>query len=196
MLASNWNRYQAFWQEWQPLWRWTSMGKSQTSAQWSWWWSACGSTTRPMALTRGYVWHDWKLFPDSRSSCPWIHIQIRELINVCLYGWCVSSLQRRRFLCGTSWMSLAQKCSTQTSQAVAWLLSSIFRISWLTHYSGLCRTCRRKVNAWLHTRYTSMMLSTIHIQGCERTLKSWSARPHCHNSDITLCCHDSILMPQ
>ena len=64
------------------------------------------------------------------------------------------SQQRRRFLCGTSWMSLAPRCSTLSSPAVAWLPSSTYRASLPTLYSGLCRTCRKEVTAHPHTNET------------------------------------------
>lgn len=61
------------------------------------------------------------------------------------------SLQKRRFRCGTSWMSSAPRCSTQISPAVAWHPSSTFQASWPTLCCGLCRTCRKEVNTHTHT---------------------------------------------
>lgn len=141
MPGISWNRSLPCWQEWQPSWRWTSMGKSQMSTQWSWWWNACGSTTRPITLIRGYVRHNWKCVPGfNHYLVPPVIDFIFKRVKMGVF-----SLQRRRFLCGTSWTSLVPKCSTQTTQAVPWLLSFIFRVSWLTPYSGLCRTCRKEV---------------------------------------------------
>lgn len=55
MPGSSWNRSQACCPEWRPLWGWTSMVRSPTLTRWSWWWSACGSTTRLISSLRGCV---------------------------------------------------------------------------------------------------------------------------------------------
>ena len=56
-----------------------------------------------------------------------------------------ASLRRRRCQYGTSWTSLAPRCSTRTSPAAAWLPSSTPKACWLSPCSGPFMICRREV---------------------------------------------------
>lgn len=77
-----------------------------------------------------------------------------DIVSVIFSSPYLCSLQKRRFRCGTSWMSLAPSCSTRSSPAVVWLPSSTFRASWPTLYSGLCRTWTKEVNTHIQSLTT------------------------------------------
>lgn len=95
------------------------------------------------------------------------------------YSVFLCSLRRRRFQCGMSWMSLAPRCSTLTSPAVAWPPFSTSRASCLTLSSGPCTTCRKEVNSDTHT-HTCPQLIVLATAGLSNIWFYLKIRPDVH----------------